>query len=203
MAFPPHQNLPTGAPSGFNPPSKGTTGKVSTASSPGLLTSTGGLIGNSGFLITPVYNTIINKPFISVIDPTNFDCEEDAVYYFRQEANYGQFPGEGREASFHRIILKYREIGKAFFNVNLTVYHKISDTFETISIPVTVPPISLLVSKRINFPDFKIHTIKLTPPKGVITGERPQLWLSRKANSGPHSVTKLVLCGNADTTSEQ
>jgi hypothetical protein len=185
----------------FNPPSG--SGKASIGANPGLITSTGGLNGIDGLLLTPAISPITGACFVINHDPTNFDCEESAEYFYRQEANYGQIPGEGRSCTIHLIILKYRELGVANFNVNITVFQQAIDDFVTVQIPVSIPTI-LLTRKRKNlFPDSKIHTIKITPPKGVIQGERPQISYSRKANSGPISISKLILCGNADETAQQ
>jgi hypothetical protein len=165
---------------------------------PGLITSTGGLVGVNGLLFTPAINPNTNISVLLNHDITDFNCEEDSEYDFRQEANYGQISGEGREASFHLIILKYRELGYAKFSINITVFKQSIDDFETIQIPVTVPKNITSKKRKLTFPDGRIHTQKLYPPNGVITGERPQVTITRDANSGPMSGTKVILCGNAD-----
>lgn len=173
-------------------------------SNPSLITSTGGLLGVSGLLLTPAFNQITGKSFIVNYDPTDFNCEEDAQYTYRQESNFERNPGEGREASFHLIILKYRELDYAKFSINITVFKQSLDDFITYQIPVSIPKMPLLSKQRkANFPDNRIHTAKITPPRGVITGERPQITITYKANSGPICITKLVLCGNADEASQQ
>ena len=173
-------------------------------SNPSLITSTGGLIGINGLLLVPAFNQITNKSYIINYDSTNFDCEENAQYTYRQESNFERNPGEGREASFHLIILKYRELGYAKFSINITVFKQALDDFITIQIPVSIPRIPLTTKfRKVNFPDGRIHTTKITPPKGVITGERPEVSITRSMNSGPISITKLVLCGNADEAAQQ
>src|SRR5215831_15573547 len=82
------------------------------AGSPGLITSTGGLVGAGEALVTPVLNMITGRSYIIEHFSSIFDPDEPVEYDFRQEANYDRFPGEGRSASFHRIVLKYREIGR-------------------------------------------------------------------------------------------
>lgn len=194
---------PNGGGVGFGGGPHGT-GKKTISSSPGLLTSTGGLFATTGYLLAPAWNNISQKPFIVVYDPSNFNCDEDAQYTYRQEANYDRIPGEGRECSIHLVILKYRELGIANFSINITVFKKLIDDFITIQIPVKIPYLPLNTNKRKNsFPDNRIHTIRIAPSNGVVQGERPQASITYKANSGPVSVTKLVLCGNADELSQQ
>jgi len=199
---------PNGGGRGFPHPGKPPTyhGGGNLGGSPGLITSTGGLFGISGLLMAPAINQTTGRSFIVVFDPTNFSCEEQAQYTYRQEANYDKIPGEGREASIHLLILKYRELGVASFSVNITVFKKVLDDFITVQIPVNIPVIPLAKmtkSRRNNFPDGRIHTVRLEPPNGVVQGERPQVTYTINANAGPVSVTKLIMCGNADETPQQ
>ena len=185
---------------GFIPP-KTPSASSKIGANPGLITSTGGLVGANGLLFTPYINPNTNKNFLANHDITNFDTEESGEYDFRQETNYGQQSGEGRDCSIHLIILKYREIDSAEFFVNITVFKKDIDEFITVQIPVSIPviPMNKLSKKRqLSFPDNRIHTVRITPPDGAITGERPQVSITRVANSGGVSITKLIMCGNAD-----
>lgn len=185
---------------GFNPPSNNT---GSTANSPQLLTSTGGLVGSSGALLCPVFSPTTGRALILLFDSSDFNCEEDSEYDFRQEANYGQIPGEGRICTINRIVVKYRELGVAQYFINVTVYQKApEDDFVTVSLPIDVPQIPLkkmTKSRKQSFPDKRIHTIILNPK--VITGERPQVTATRSGGSGPMAITKVILCGTADETS--
>lgn len=184
-------NSPGGG--GFNPPNQGTT--RSSPVSFGLLTSSGGVSGAAGLMMAPYVNPVTGRGYVIIFDSTNFDCEESAEYDYPQVIPpEGQGAQEGRDVSCHLIILKYREIGVANFFVNVTVYHKLTDIFETKSIPVSVP----YVPGR-TFPDKRIHT-KFLGLKPAITGERPQVTITRIPNGGPFSVTSLTLCGNADET---
>lgn len=171
-------------------PSGGT--KSSTlGGSPGLLTSTGGLFGVNGILLTPVFNNITQESYLIIMDSSNFNCDEDAEYDYPQVLPLEQ---EGRNVTCHLIILKYRELGLASFTINITVYQQTTDTFITQSYKVNI------ASKRSTFPDKRIHTKQIPID---ITGERPQVTVTYKANSGPLSITKLILCGNADETPQQ
>ena len=188
------------SPYGPAPPGKpGPSGSGKLGANQGLLTSTGGLYGINGVLLVPVFNTGTNKSYIMLYDPTNFNCEENAEYDYTQIIP-GNPPQEGRSVTCHLIILKYRELGIASFNVNVTTFIRDTDSFNTISIPVKIPFIPLTTKQRKqNFPDNRIHTARLYPPNNqYITGERPQVTITYNANSGPVSITSLTLCGNAD-----
>lgn len=185
---------------------KGTGGAgkgINLGNNPGLLTSTGGLSGKNTLLVTPVFNVTILKSAVIGYNPSNFNCEDPCEYDFRQEANYGQIPGEGRTCTIHLIILKYRELGQASFSVNVTVFDQTLDSFITTAIPVNIPAIKLTKTRLKNFPDGRIHTLRLNPKGGPVQGERPQVSITINPNSGPVSITKLVLCGNADETAQQ
>ncbi len=155
--------------------------------SPGLLTSTGGLFGINGVLLTPVINNMTGKSYILLMDSNDFNCEESAEYDFPQEIPPRESPQEGRDVNCHLIILKYRELGTARFNINVTTFEKDTDKFTTYSFPVIITAL---------VPDNKIHTryISISVP-----GERPQVSITRFGNTGPLSITSLTLCGNADT----
>ena len=179
--------------------------KSKTGSSPGLITSTGGLVGNSGLLLAPAFNTITLIPFVVLLDANNFNCEENSQYTFRQEANFEKVPGEGRSCSIHLIILKYREIGTVSFNINITVFNQMLDSFINTAIPVSIPiiPYTQMSKERKNkFPDNRIHTVKLSPPQGAVSGERPQLSITVTGGKGPLAITKIIMCGNADESSQ-
>jgi len=167
-------------------------------SSPGLLTSTGGLYGVNGALLTPVFNSITGKSNILIMDANNFDCEEDGEYDFPQEIPPREQPQEGRDVTCHLVILKYRELGYARFAVNLTTYKRLTDSFVTVQYLVNIPPIPLKTRMRKqSFPDKEIHTLYI--PIQVV-GERPQASITRSGKSGPMSITSLTICGNADQT---
>lgn len=191
--------LPNGGSSGggggFNPPSGGGSGAGKNALTTNLLTSTGGLIGLFGALMTPCVDPISGLIYIITHDPTDFNCEEDAEYDYNQIVP-DQY--EGRDLTINQVVLKYRELGKASFYINITVFKKLLDDFETVQIPVIVPFKATSKSRLKSFPDNRIHTIRIAPPKGVIQGERPQVSITRKANSGPISITKLTICGYLD-----
>lgn len=166
----------------------------------GLLTSTGGLFGIGGLLLTPVINFSTGKSYIMLMDPTNFNCDENAEYDFPQEIPPRQAPQEGRDVTCHIIILKYRELGYVTFSVNVTTFQKTTDSFITEQYKVSIPSVALSGVRKKQFPDERIHTLYI--PIQVI-GERPQVSVTYNANAGPLSIVSLVLCGNADELPQQ
>lgn len=193
-------NDPTSGKGSFNPPSNN---QGSVANSPQLLTSTGGLSGSIGALLCPVFNTVTRKASVLLFDSNDFNCEDDCEYDFRQEANYGQLPGEGRICTINRLVIKYRELDRSQYFINVTVYQKAPvDDFVTMSVTVDVPQLpftKFTKERKRSFPDKRIHTIII--PTKAITGERPQVTIIRKGSSGPMCVTKVILCGTADENS--
>lgn len=200
MAFPP---VGPGGPNPVHlPPIPSGAGSKNTSSSlsanPGLLTSTGGLYGLNGVLLSPVYNTVTNKSFILSMDPTNFNCEENCEYDFPQEIPPRNAPQEGRDVNCHLVILKYREIGYASLTLNITTFQKNTDSFNTYSYPVSIPPIPLTSkARKQSFPDNRIHTLRIPID---VPGERPQITVTSNGSAGGYSIISIVLCGNADET---
>jgi hypothetical protein len=165
--------------------------------SPGLITSTGGLYGISGVLLTPVLNNTTRKSYILLMDPSNFDCEEPAEYDFPQAIPQvqGNPYQEGCNVNCHLIKLKYRELGIATFVINVTTYQKSTDAFTSYPYIISIPPIPLKGQRKKTFPDDRIHTLFI--PINV-PGERPQVTINSDGDAGPYSITSLTLCGLAD-----
>ena len=190
MTQPLKGNGGSGTGGSFNPPVQG--GNTNTFNV-GLLTSTGGLSGITGLLMTP-YKDQNGNGFIVVHDYTNFDCEENAEYDYPEyiPMDLGAYQ-EGQIVNCHLIKLKYRELGIANFIISVSAFNRNIDDFVTVNIPVAITN----TNNRKTFPDKKIHTrfIGINP---IISGERPQPKILRKVDSGPISITKLILCGNAD-----
>lgn len=179
------------------PPSRGAGSTVAISSNPQLLTSTGGLQGSLGALLTPVNINQIPGPssYVMIHDANNFDTEEDCIYYFREEVGSEY---EGQYIQISKIIIKYRELGKAKFFIGISAYQQKTDSFKVVETEVSIPSVKLSKDRLKNFPDKKIHIINIAPPKGVIQGINPQVYIRRVANSGPLSITKLVACGYSD-----
>ena len=180
-----------------HPPFKPPVGTSTIQGSPGLLTSTGGLLGVAPLLLVPTFDFQLQRNYLGVINPNDFNCEEDAAYFFREEEVQLE-----RVVSIHKIILTYREIGAADFIVGVTVYNWQDDSYNTKTINVSIAPPILKDSKdrkilrrRNVFPDNKIHTKRLSL---VISGQRPQLFITRKAESGPLSIVRATIIGKAD-----
>lgn len=174
----------------WNPPSTGGatggggTGTVSRASktgSPGLITSTGGLFGDTGLLLVPFFDVKLGKNYLANWDSSNFDTEEDCTYFFKMEDL-----DVGRNIAIHKAVLVYRDIGRCRLTVGVTSYLATDDKYNTKS------QTKFIGHKT---PDLKLHTQDFN---FVITGERPQLFVSRKANDGPFSAVSLTMVGHAD-----
>jgi hypothetical protein len=181
-----------------NPP-KGNVSNKPLGSSPGLLTSTGGLFGINGFLLTPVINNTTGKSYVLLMDPNNFNCEENCEYDFPQliPSVQGNPYQEGCDVNCHLIKLKYRELGVAQITINVTTFEKATDQFTSFPYVVNIPPKVLQGNRKGSFPDKRIHTLFI--PINV-PGERPQVTLNSVGSSGPYSIVSLSLCGNADET---
>lgn len=168
-------------------------------SNPGLLTSTGGLFGGNGVLLTPVLNSITNNSYILLMDPSNFNCEEDCEYDFPQQIpNVQSNPyQDGCIVNCNLIKLKYREIDKAQFTINITTYNRDTDEFTSYPFVVNIPSKPLSKKRKALFPDKRIHTLFIPID---VPGERPQPTINSKGGSGAYSIISMILCGNADET---
>jgi hypothetical protein len=169
-------------------PYKPPVGKSTIKGSPGLLTSTGGLTGTSFQLLMPLFDATFEKTYFALIEPNNNDTEEVCFYTFRSEDVM-----VNRQVSVHKLLITYREIGKAKFTIGIQTYIEDNDTFKTVSKDITIklsPP-----RKAVTFPDGKLHTKKVSL---IISGERPQIFISRNPNSGPLCITRVLMCGKAD-----
>lgn len=174
----------------FNPPVKsGTSGSNKSNFSPNLLTSTGGLFGNTGALMTAYIGTN-GKCYIAIHDQTSFDSEEDAEYDYPQMTPPSQYQ-DLRIQTYNLIMLQYRELGTAKFTISIDYYNRINDQYLNKQIPISISN----TGKRKTFPDGKLHTRYID---FVISGERVQIKILRKANSGPLSIVKCIPCGSAD-----
>lgn len=170
--------------------------------SPGLLTSTGGLYGVNGVLLTPVFNNISGKSYILLMDPSNFNCEENAEYDFPQgiPAVQNNPFQDGCNVNCHLIKLKYREIGIAQFTINVTTFNRDIGDFQSFPYIVNIPNIPLTGKRKAKFPDQRIHTIFIPID---VPGERPQVTLNSVGGSGAYSIISLNLCGFADELPQQ
>jgi len=190
--------IPLGGGPIFTPPVIHPTGNKTpkgspTQISPGLYTSVGGLTGALGALIVPIQNTITNRFYVEKRDPTNFNCEENAIYYFRQENIKTTYA-----VTNHKLIVIYRNIGLVTVTFNLTVFRRgvtqVSGNKVTIQ-QGTYKTVSKTLTLGTNNPDKKLYTIDFNIAN---SGERPQVWFYVNANAGPLSIISVLLIGNAD-----
>lgn len=179
--------LPNGGGRGPTGPYKPPAGKSTIKGSPGLVTSTGGLAGTNFKLLMPLFDSVFDKTYLALIDPDNNDSEEEAFYIFRQEDIM-----PSRVVSVHKLIVYYKELGAAKFSMGVQVYIRKTNKFYQKSIPLEI---KTRVEKGVPFPDGKIREL---PVDFVIEGERPQIFIRRKADSGPLCITRVHMIGHAD-----
>jgi len=171
---------------GYRPPA----GKSTIHGSPGLLTSTGGLFGANFKLLMPLFDSVFDKTYLALIDPDNNDCEEEAFYLFKQE---DVMPS--RFISVHKLIVVYKELGLAKFSVGVQVYNRDANKFYQKSVALQISNTGARQDKKFPFPDGKLREL---PVDLVIEGERPQVFIRRRANSGPLCITRVHMIGKAD-----
>jgi len=179
--------LPNGGGSGGRNPYKPPSGKSTIHGSPGLLTSTGGLFGLNFKLLMPLFDSVFDKTYCALIDPEDNNCEEEAFYLFRQE---DVMPS--RFISVHKLIVVYKELGPAKFSIGVQVYNRDANKFYQTSKQVEIKNRQ---DRTAPFPDGKLREL---PVDFVIEGERPQVFIRRKANSGPLCITRVHMIGKAD-----
>lgn len=161
------------------------------------LASTGGISGASGALLVPIYNAATDDSVINIIDPTNLNTEEACFYFFRQEEIQ-----KNAAYTSYKMIIDYFNIGVATFTIGIITFRrgltKYTQNQATIQQGTfsnksrvfqigTVQADGLLYSMDINI---------------VNSGERPQIYITRKANAGPLSITNVSLYGLADEQSK-
>jgi len=168
----------------YNPP----VGKSTIQGSPGLLTSTGGLIGTNFALLMPVFDIKFQKTYLAFIDSSDFNTEDDCFYTFRQEDVM-----INRKVSVHLLVVTYREIAKATFTIGVQVFMAETNSFKISSKEVKIDK---PLDKKAIFPSGSLKTKKI--PISVIAGERPQVFISRKADSGALAITRVMMVGKAD-----
>lgn len=164
-------------------------------SSPGLSTSTGGLFGIQQMYLVPVVDRVNSKIWLDIIDPSNFNCENDWFYIFPSQEVKKSF--EGKEVTISKVVLTYREIGAAKFTVGVVAYRQADDNFVGQEQIVKIADVKGEVVNQVNplFPDGQLHTIALN---FLVQGQRPYAYIKGKGNSGSVSITNFMLVGHAD-----
>lgn len=144
-----------------------------------LLPTTGGLIGYQVNMLYPIFDQLTSQNMIYLMDSNNFNTEEDVEYDFRVE----EFE-PGNEATIHRIVIRYRDLGIVTFTVAV----------------VSATIISKGINTTIGSGNARTYTVGNSVPTGKIftllaalkvTTEAPQVKLFRKAGAGPLAVTKV------------
>lgn len=168
-----------------NPPKSGSGGGAakSSAAAPSLITSTGGLFGGAFALLVPFFDLRTNSFVFAIIDPNNFDSEEDCVYNFKMED-----VKSGRVVDIHKVYLQYRDLGKVSFDVSVTAT-QFNRSTQKEKIEVATKTVKVGTTKG----DQRIHSYFVDLK---VQGERPQLSIVRKKDSGPLSIVTAMLIGN-------
>ena len=167
----------------YTPPA----GKSTIKGSPGLLTSTGGLFGQRFKLLMPLFDSVFDKTYCALIDPDDNNCEEEAFYLFKQE---DVMPS--RVVSVHKLLVYYKELGIAKFTVGIQVYLRSVNKFQQKSVELTIADRK---DRKARFPDGRLRVMLVDL---VIEGERSQVFIARRANSGSICVTRIHMVGKAD-----
>lgn len=144
-----------------------------------LLPVTGGLVGYQVNMLYPIFDQLSGNNMIYLMDSNNFNTEEDVEYDFRVE----EFE-PGNEATIHRIVIRYRDLGVVTFTVAV-----VSATTIAKGIDTTIGSGNARVYTVGNqVPTDKIYTLLVALK---VTTEAPQIKVFRKANAGPLDITKV------------
>lgn len=154
------------------PPSGGGAGDVANDTS--LITSSGGLVGFETALLIPLFDPEFGAFTVGTFDFKDFNTEEDCEYQYRQEILM-----PGRQITVSKIRFIYRDLGicTLCIEVRTAQDQDLKKSKRTITIGSTSATGKLVTA----FVDL------------VITGERPQVIITRKANNGPLSITELAM----------
>lgn len=153
--------------------SSGSPGSV--ASDPSLITASGGLTGFESMLLIPMYDPEFKTYFVATFDYEDFNTENDCEYYYRQE---NPFPGRQITCSGARIT--YRNLGVCTVEVGVSTTQAIKSETRIIGTKAA---------------DKKLYTEAFS---FVVTGERPQLYVKRKADKGPLSIIEAYMITNVE-----
>lgn len=141
---------------------------------PSKLTVTGGLAGLDEQLLIPMYDWKNKQYHMMTFDPFNFNTEEEAMYVYKQEDVMS-----GRHVTISRVRLLYRDIGKATIKVGISTAQAVKERELTIG----------------GKADGMLRTAYADI---LISGERPQLYISKEADSGPLSIVRAELITNIE-----
>lgn len=180
----------SGGASGRTPPASAPAGGGSQGSGSGgagsagavnlaLLPVTGGLVGYQVNMLYPIFDQLSGNNMIYLMDSNNFNTEEEIKYDFRVE----EFE-PGNEATIHRIVIRYRDLGVVTFTVavvSATTLAKGIDTTEGSGN-------ARIYTVGNQIPTNKIYTLLVALK---VTTEAPQVKIIRAANAGPLAITKV------------
>jgi hypothetical protein len=143
---------------------------------PTLITPTGGLFGIESLFLIPMLDDELGRYF-GIFDIENFDCESDFFYDFKEEEVL-----LGREITVNKVRIRYRNLGPFKLEAKVVAYSQIKKKF------VEESQIKNFGTSKA---DRKIYTDYFS---FVVTGERPQLRLYKKAGWGQLAIVEASLC---------
>ena len=138
------------------------------------VTTTGGLTGLKGAVLFFGQSIGYPNPLVWLVDPTNFNCEDDCKYHFKVEEIEVY-----RQPTVNKVIVRYRDLGK----VTVTCFFVGNVKGESTASDLVTVTFGGKADKKIYTTTFDL----------TCTFEAPQLIMQRAANSGPLSVVKVLV----------
>jgi hypothetical protein len=149
------------------PPNDGPSGVANNIS---LITSSGGLAGTELALVIPCFDADGSQFYLATFDTTDYNTEDACEIWFRQEEII-----EGREITVSRVRIIYKDLGICKLKCTLET------TQQTVTQEITIGTANYKGKTYTAYFDI------------VITGERPQIKLSKEANSGPLNLISVTM----------
>lgn len=155
---------------GFPSGGGSTGGATQQAGNIASIAASGGLTGGEYLILIPVLDVNTGERYIGYFDVNDLDTETESIYVTGQAEIM-----EGRQITVSRVRIIYRDLGLAKLDVTVKTSQKsLTKTKGIGSSNVT----GELVTDYVDM---------------VVTGERPQLIISRKAGYGPVSIIKATM----------
>lgn len=170
----------------FNPPEPGSGdggtgggGGTNVAADVGKITATGGLMGLESMVLVPMFDPEFNIRYFGTFDYLDYNTESACEYRYKEEDG----PFVGRSITVSRIRILYRDLGKFKIKATVNAVQLVEGEPVFISKSATKEFGSIIPTNKIitGFLDF------------VITGERPQLILSREKDWGPIDIIEAAM----------
>jgi hypothetical protein len=145
--------------------------------------SNGGTAAPLNLLLYPVTGLPPEATFFYTFDPTNFNDPLSSSFYSLKIEDVIA----GRTPTISRVIISYRDLGVATFTVTLSGTDDSGAAINS-STPVTIGSVAAP------------GIIKTVLPGIALTAQNLQLSVTRAANGGPVSITKVRMEGRVEMT---